>query len=153
VREAGQIVDCAVRVAVGITAEGKRRVLSASVALSEAEVHWRTSRVKLIVSDDHAGLKAARCATLPSVPWQRCQFWLTTGPKRIWLKASRHLTSREATACACAPPTAWSASIVRSSDAPSVASILPNAVSRMRFVSALLAESDEQWLEVKSICA
>lgn len=34
------------------------------------------SGVKLIVSDDHAGLKAARRATLPSVPWQRCQFHL-----------------------------------------------------------------------------
>ena len=32
--------------------------------------------VKLIVSDDHAGLKAARRAVLPSVPWQRCQFHL-----------------------------------------------------------------------------
>ena len=31
---------------------------------------------QLIVSDDHAGLKAARRATLPSVPWQRCQFHL-----------------------------------------------------------------------------
>jgi transposase-like protein len=86
VREAGQIVDCAVLVAVGITADGKRRVLGASVALSEAEVHWRAfldslirrglSGVKLIVADDHAGLKAARKATLPSVPWQRCQFHL-----------------------------------------------------------------------------
>ena len=32
--------------------------------------------IKLIVSDDHAGLKAARRAALPSVPWQRCQFHL-----------------------------------------------------------------------------
>ncbi|NYW24379.1 IS256 family transposase, partial [Escherichia coli] len=32
--------------------------------------------VKLIISDDHAGLKAARRAVLPSVPWQRCQFHL-----------------------------------------------------------------------------
>ena len=57
-----------------------------SVALSEAEVYWRTfidslvrrglKGVKLIVSDDHAGLKAARRAALPSVPWQRCQFHL-----------------------------------------------------------------------------
>jgi transposase-like protein len=86
VREAGRIVDCAVLVAVGITADGKRRVLGVSVALSEAEVHWRAfldgliarglRGVKLIVSDDHAGLKAARRATLPSVPWQRCQFHL-----------------------------------------------------------------------------
>lgn len=86
VREAGQLVDCAVLVAVGITDTGHRRVLGVSVALSEAEVHWRAlfddllkrglTGVKLIVSDDHAGLKAARRAVLPSVPWQRCQFHL-----------------------------------------------------------------------------
>jgi len=86
VREGGQLVDCAVLVAVGIAADGRRRVLGVSVALSEAEVHWRTfldslirrglKGVKLIVSDNHAGLKAARRATLPSVPWQRCQFHL-----------------------------------------------------------------------------
>jgi transposase-like protein len=86
IREAGQIVDCAVLVAVGVTATGHRRVLGVSVALSEAEVHWRQllsdlirrglRGVKLIISDDHAGLKAARRATLPSVPWQRCQFHL-----------------------------------------------------------------------------
>lgn len=86
VREGGRLVDCAVLVAVGITRAGHRRVLGVSVALSEAEVHWRAfleslvrrglKGVKLIVSDDHAGLKAARRATLPSVPWQRCQFHL-----------------------------------------------------------------------------
>jgi putative transposase len=86
IREGGQIVDCAVLVAVGVTATGHRRVLGVSVALSEAEVHWRQllsdlirrglRGVKLIISDDHAGLKAARRATLPSVPWQRCQFHL-----------------------------------------------------------------------------
>ncbi len=86
VRHAGQIVDCAVLVAVGVTTDGRRRVLGASVELSEAEVHWRgfldnllrrgLCGVKLIVSDDHAGLKAARRAVFPSVPWQRCQFHL-----------------------------------------------------------------------------
>ncbi len=86
VREGGRLVDCAVLVAVGVTQSGHRRVLGVSVALSEAEVHWRAfldslirrglKGVKLIVSDDHAGLKAARRAALPSVPWQRCQFHL-----------------------------------------------------------------------------
>jgi transposase-like protein len=86
IREAGRIVDCAVLIAIGVTADGKRRVLGVSVALSEAEVHWRAfldsliqrglRGVTCIVSDDHAGLKAARRATLPSVPWQRCQFHL-----------------------------------------------------------------------------
>jgi transposase-like protein len=86
VREAGRLVDCAVLVATGITKDGHRRVLGVSVALSEAEVHWRAfldslirrglKGVKLIVSDAHAGLNAARRTTLPSVPWQRCQFHL-----------------------------------------------------------------------------
>lgn len=86
IRDGGRLVDCAVLVATGVAADGHRRVLGVSVALSEAEVHWRSfleslvkrglCGVKLIVSDDHAGLKAARRAVLPSVPWQRCQFHL-----------------------------------------------------------------------------
>jgi transposase-like protein len=86
VREAGQVMDCAVLVAVGVTASGHRRVLGVSVALSEAEVHWRAfldslikrglRGVKFIASDDHAGLKAARKAMFAGVPWQRCQFHL-----------------------------------------------------------------------------
>ncbi len=84
VRHAGSVIDCAVLVAVGIGADGKRRVLGLSASLSEAEVHWREFLaslkargmlgVRLVVSDDHAGLKAARKAELPGVAWQRCQF-------------------------------------------------------------------------------
>ena len=83
VRHGGHIVDVALLIAVGVQAEGKRTVLGVSVSLSEAEIHWRSflatllergvHGVKLIVSDDHAGLKQARQAALPSVPWQRCQ--------------------------------------------------------------------------------
>lgn len=82
----GQVIDCAVLVALGITETGHRRVLGLSVALSEAEVHWRDfldslnkrglSGVNYIVSDDHAGLRSARRAVFASVPWQRCQFYL-----------------------------------------------------------------------------
>ncbi len=85
-RTGGVVVDTAVLSAVGIGADGLRRVLGTSVALSEAEVHWRAfleslakrgmTGVRFIASDDHAGLKAARKAVLPSVPWQRCQFHL-----------------------------------------------------------------------------
>jgi len=32
--------------------------------------------VQLFIADDHAGLKKARAAVFPSVPWQRCQFHL-----------------------------------------------------------------------------
>ena len=85
-RHGGSVVDCAVLIAMGVGSDGKRDIIGVSVALSEAEVHWRdflfslTERglhgVKVFVSDDHAGLKAARRAVFPSVPWQRCQFHL-----------------------------------------------------------------------------
>ena len=86
VRQDGQLLDCAVLIALGVHPDGKRRILGVSVALSEAEVHWRgfmqslvqrgLCGVKFITSDDHVGLKAARTAVFPSVPWQRCQFHL-----------------------------------------------------------------------------
>lgn len=85
-RHGGQVIDCAVLAAVGIRMDGKRDILGVSVALSEAEVHWRQfltelkdrglHGIELFVADDHAGLKAARRAVFPSVPWQRCQFHL-----------------------------------------------------------------------------
>ncbi len=86
VRQGGQLLDCAVLIAIGIGPDGKRSVLGVSAALSEAEVHWRSFLASLqarglhgltfIVSDAHCGLSAARAAVFPSVPWQRCQFHL-----------------------------------------------------------------------------
>ncbi len=86
VRQNGCVVDSAVLIAHGVDEHGKRRVLGVSVSLSEAETHWRTfmealikrglNGLTLIVSDAHSGLRAARRAVFPSVPWQRCQFHL-----------------------------------------------------------------------------
>ena len=86
VRVSGSVRDCAVLIAISIQPSGHRSVLGVSVSLSEAEVHWRKflsslkkrgiHGVKLIVSDAHEGIKAARQATFAGVPWQRCQFHL-----------------------------------------------------------------------------
>lgn len=86
VREGGVVRDAAVLSAIGIGPDERRRVLGVSCALSEAEVHWRAflesliSRgmrgVQFVVSDDHAGLRAARKAVLTGATWQRCQFHL-----------------------------------------------------------------------------
>jgi putative transposase len=86
VRHGGSVVDCAVLIAIGVMPDGRRSILGVSVSLSEAEVHWRSflaslidrglHGVRLITSDDHAGLGQARRACFPSVPWQRCQFHL-----------------------------------------------------------------------------
>lgn len=86
VREAGQVRDAAVLVASGITPEGERQIFGVSVSLSEHETHWKAflqglkdrglRGVKLVTSDDHSGLGAARRSVLGSIPWQRCQFHL-----------------------------------------------------------------------------
>jgi len=86
VRQDGQVRDVAVLKAVGLNGAGQRVVLGISVSLSEHEVHWRNflqslaqrglRAVRLIISDAHAGLKAARQAVCGAVPWQRCQFHL-----------------------------------------------------------------------------
>lgn len=78
------VIDMATLIAVGVSEDGKREVLGISSKLSEAEVHWREffqdlqkrglSGVRLFISDDHAGMGAARRAVFPSVKWQRCQF-------------------------------------------------------------------------------
>ena len=84
IRHGGCVIDGAVLLAIGITPEGKRCLLGVRVSRSEAEVQGRElltalaqrgiHGVRLITSDDHAGLGAARKAVLPGVPWQRCRF-------------------------------------------------------------------------------
>jgi putative transposase len=86
VRQDGQIRDTAILIATGVNQSGKRAILGVSAALGEQEVHWRSFLqslvargligVQLIISDDHAGLKAARVAVFGGIPWQRCQFHL-----------------------------------------------------------------------------
>ena len=86
VRLDGQVRDAAVLIAAGVNWEGQREILGVSIALSEQEVHWRSflqnlvqrglQGVRLIISDAHTGLRAARKAVFGGIPWQRCQFHL-----------------------------------------------------------------------------
>jgi len=86
VRHNGVVIACAVLLAIGVSSSGHREVIGISVKLSEQEVHWRDFMsslkdrglhgVKLFISDAHKGLKTARQAIFPTVPWQRCQFHL-----------------------------------------------------------------------------
>jgi transposase-like protein len=85
-RHDGIVRDVAVLSAIGVGPDERRRVLGVSIALSEAEVHWRAfldslvarglRGAEFIVSDDHAGLRAARRAVFGGAKWQRCQFHL-----------------------------------------------------------------------------
>src|SRR4029079_18631271 len=69
--------------ATGITAEGNREVLGLDVGDSEDEVFWRgflrslksrgLAGVRLVISDQHAGLVAALRRTLQGASHQRCR--------------------------------------------------------------------------------
>ena len=101
VRVNGSVQSCAVFTAIGINTDGKREILGVSVSLSEAEVHWRDflksllnrglHGIKLISSDAHSGLRAARQSLFNGVRWQRCQFHLQQNaqayvPKKVMQK-------------------------------------------------------------------
>ena len=83
VRLDGAVVSCAVLVASGVLADGRRTILGVSASVSEAEIHWRgflrglvergMHGVRFAVSDAHPGLKAGLNAVLPGIAWQRCQ--------------------------------------------------------------------------------
>jgi transposase-like protein len=206
VRHGGQVLDCAVLIALGVRPDGKRSILGVSVALSEAEAHWRgflsglqqrgLHAPLLLISDDHKGLAAARQAVFPGVAWQRCQFHLQQNaqayvprldqraavaqairtvfdcPDR--LTAQARLKEIVAAHALTAPKlAAWMEENLPQGFAvfafPSahqrrlrttnplervnmelkrrtrVASVFPNEASLLRLVSALLAETSEEW--------
>src|SRR5215210_3253124 len=78
-----QVVSMAVVVATGITADGGREVLGLDVGDSEDEVFWRgfltelnkrgLGGVKLVISDQHAGLVAALKRSFQGTAHQRCR--------------------------------------------------------------------------------
>ncbi len=80
------IVSRAVVVATGVAADGNREVLGLDVGDSEDEVFWTQflrslkdrglDGVHLVVSDAHAGLKAARGRVFQGAGWQRCKVHL-----------------------------------------------------------------------------
>jgi putative transposase len=82
VREHGRIVSTAVIVATGVNTDGRREVLGMATGPSEAEPFWtdflrsladRGLRgVKLVVADDHKGLRAAATKVLHAT-LQRCR--------------------------------------------------------------------------------
>lgn len=98
VRMDGIVVPMATFIVTGVLADGHRSVLAVDSEQSESELHWRKvlaglkergmHGVQLIISDNHDGLKAARQATLPGIPWQRCQMHLQQNAQAYVTKAS-----------------------------------------------------------------
>jgi transposase-like protein len=155
-------LDAGVLIACGVGADGHRDVLGCSVSLSEAEVHWRSflaslkdrglHGIQLIVSDAHEGLRAARQAVFPSVPWQlRCSLPVVSALKlATW--AEENLP--EGFTVFSLPPShrrrLRTTNLVERLNEEirrrtRVARLFPNEASCLRLVSAVLMEIAEDW--------
>ena len=81
-REGGRIVSTAAIIAVGVNTDGRREVLGVATGPSEAEPFWKAflrsladrglRGVKLVIADDHKGLRAAASKVF-SATQQRCR--------------------------------------------------------------------------------
>jgi transposase-like protein len=79
----GQVTSKAVVVATGVTADGRREILGLDVGDSEDEVFWRAfltalkkrgvAGVRLVISDQHAGLVGALRRAFQGAAHQRCR--------------------------------------------------------------------------------
>jgi transposase-like protein len=83
VRWGARVRSMALLVCVGVDEEGFREVLAIEVASTEKGAAYASlllrglidrglSGVRLVVSDDHEGIKAAVAGELPGAQWQRC---------------------------------------------------------------------------------
>ena len=82
VRWAARVTTMALLVCVGVDEEGFREVLAVEVAGAEKGAAYASllrglidrglRGVRLVVSDDHEGIKAAVAGELPGAQWQRC---------------------------------------------------------------------------------
>ena len=82
VREEGVVKNRAVLVAIGIDWQGRRRVIGVELANRESATSWKEfllslkerglCGVRLVVSDQHEGLRQAVAEILTEAAWQRC---------------------------------------------------------------------------------
>ena len=82
-RVKGQVVSQGVLIVSGICADGRREIVAVDVADTESEATYQDlfrrlkqrglAGVRLVTSDDHAGLRAAIARHFQGASWQRCQ--------------------------------------------------------------------------------
>jgi putative transposase len=99
-----QVVSMAVVVATGVTATGEREILGLDVGDSEDEVFWRgfltslkqrgLSGVRLVISDQHAGLVAALRRSFQGAGYQRCRVHFARNPARARAEGPGRLRRR-----------------------------------------------------------
>jgi transposase-like protein len=104
VREGGRVVSMAALVALGVAASGERRVLGLELAAGNDEgsawprfvralVERGLAGVRLVISDDHAGLVKAVREQLLGASWQRCRVHLTRNAQDLVPRSARSMVA------------------------------------------------------------
>jgi putative transposase len=104
VRDAGRVVSMAVLVAVGVAVTGERRVLGLELSPGNDEgsawarfvrslVERGLHGVRLVISDDHAGLVRAIREQLLGSSWQRCRVHLTRNAQELVPRSARSMVA------------------------------------------------------------
>jgi transposase-like protein len=104
VRESGRVVSMAALVAVGVAQTGERRVLGVELAAGNDEggawagfVRRLTARglagVRLVISDDHAGLVKAVRQELLGAAWQRCRVHFTRNAQDLVPRTAKSMVA------------------------------------------------------------
>jgi len=104
VREAGRVVSMAALVATGVALSGERRVLGLELSAGHDEgsawprfirslVERGLHGVRLVISDDHAGLVRAIREQLLGSGWQRCRVHLTRNAQDLVPRSARGMVA------------------------------------------------------------
>ena len=102
VREAGRVVSMAALVATGVAMSGERRVLGVELSAGNDEgsawpmfirslIGRGLHGVRLVISDDHAGLVKAIREQLLGSGWQRCRVHLTRNAQDLVPRSARSM--------------------------------------------------------------
>lgn len=102
VREAGRVVSMAALVATGVAKSGERRVLGVELSAGNDEgsawpafirslVGRGLHGVRLVISDDHAGLVKAIREQLLGSGWQRCRVHMTRNAQDLVPRSARSM--------------------------------------------------------------
>jgi len=102
-RVAHQVVSRAVVVATGVSMDGGREVLGVCVGDSEDKAFWAAfcrglrerglRGVRLVISDQHLGLKAAVAEVMVGAGWQRCRVHFMRNVLARVSRANAHMVS------------------------------------------------------------
>ena len=147
VRDAGHVRSKALMVAFAVHESGRREVIGIEIAESETEAGWAAflrelvarglEGVRLAVSDDHLGLKAA-IAKVIGCPWQRCTVHFIRNMHGHCKKGQRNMV-------AAALREVFNAEDLRDARERS-ASVIGRLAQTVPKVAALLEEAEEDLL-------